>query len=525
MNLPSPRRPTQNPADAIPDGSAISPKSRSRALPTIINTDSSPQRSDASSQGGPSRPERSPTRSVSSIHSSATINDLTEMLGGAIDAIGLIDSRDTPPPTIMEPKKDRGLSVPTLSAPAEVIEAPKNLPARGASLPGSSLQAARMQPMRQVSGGSISSLQEYNMIQGAPIARPWPAAMMYGGIKRLRAPGDRAKAYAKGINDLAKAESGLREWCAASSRSNIHRTGDPLISVEHAYRPEAARPRKTTKMQALGVKAPVSSTLVPEPMHPRQVSSGSEFPMRADSYTAREISTRMIDPLDQPTALPNNLPYPQLQQQYQIGGGMKPSPSMQSMASVSSKKGFFSSAIGRIGGKRENYSLGPPSGNYQPPGAAKRDVKGLAISGPSQSSGEVPTTRASITGSAPMGPRNPRGSYTPPVNNGRASTEMPSRVSLDQGLARMSSVRSSFDSARQGKMSAPPRSSPMATNNPTVGGGGIAVSDEAMRQMGDVLPHVERGILRIYLQKYLDPMRAIGYVLLSPETSKKTLTT
>jgi hypothetical protein len=100
-------------------------------------------------------------------------------------------------------------------------------------------------------------------------------------------------------------------------------------------------------------------------MHPRQVSSGSEFPMRADSYTAREISTRMIDPLDQPTALPNNLPYPQLQQQYQIGGGMKPSPSMQSMASVSSKKGFFSSAIGRIGGKRDNYTLGPPSGNYQ----------------------------------------------------------------------------------------------------------------------------------------------------------------
>lgn len=190
---------------------------------------------------------------------------------------------------------------------------------------------------------------------------------------------------------------------------------------------------------------------------------------------------------------------------------MKPSASMQSMASVSSKKGFFSSAIGRIGGKRENYSLGPPSGNYQPPTAAKRDVKGLAISGPSYSNGEAPTTRASIGGSAPMGPRNPRGSYTPPVGT-RASTEMPSRVSLDQGLARMSSVRSSFDTARpvQGKMSAPPRSSPMATNSPTVGGGGIAVSDEAMRQMGDVLPHVERGTLRIYLQKYMDPMRAIG---------------
>jgi len=58
----------------------------------------------------------------------------------------------------------------------------------------------------------------------------------------------------------------------------------------------------------------------------------------------------------------------------------------------------------------------------------------------------------------------------------------------------------------------------MATNNPTVGGGGITVSDEAMRQMGDVLPHVERGTLRIYLQRYLDPMRAIGYVHLAIST-------
>jgi hypothetical protein len=147
------------------------------------------------------------------------------MLGGAIDAIGLIDSRDTPPPTIMEPKKDRGLSVPTLSAPAEVVDTLKNLPARGASLPGSSFPPARMQPMRQVSGGSIGSLQEYNMIQGVPTARPWPAAMMYGGIKRLRAPGDRAKAYAKGINDLAKAESGLKEWCTASSEFELDGEG------------------------------------------------------------------------------------------------------------------------------------------------------------------------------------------------------------------------------------------------------------------------------------------------------------
>jgi hypothetical protein len=268
-------------------------------------------------------------------------------------------------------------------------------------------------------------------------------------------------------------------------------------------------------MEGLGVKSPVLSTMVPEPMHPRQVSSGSEFPMRADSYTAREISTRLIDPHDQPTALPQNLPYPQLQHQYQSGGGMKPSPSMQSMASVSSKKSFFSAAIGRIGGKKENYSLGPPSGQYQSQSAGsatKRDVKGLAISGPSYSHGEAPLgPRPSTTGSAPMGPRNPRGSYTPPtmVNLDRASAEITTRASLDQGLARMSSGRASLDSPRQGKMSAPPRSSPMGLHSPTVGASG-GVRDEDMRQMVDVLPNVERGVLRMYLQRHHDPMRAIG---------------
>lgn len=142
------------------------------------------------------------------------------MLGGAIDAIGLIDSRDTPPPTITEPKKDRGLSVPTLAAAAELVETSKNLPTRGASLPGTALSARPvMQPTRQVSSGSDAAIQEYSMIQGVPTARPWPAAMMYGSIKRLRAPGDRAKGYAKAINELAKAESGLREWCTASSKS------------------------------------------------------------------------------------------------------------------------------------------------------------------------------------------------------------------------------------------------------------------------------------------------------------------
>lgn len=181
----------------------------------------------------PARPDRSPTRSVDSVHSSTTINDLTEMLGGAIDAIGLIDSRDTPPPSVTEPRKDRGLSVPALAAPADLVEAPTKasaLPARGASLPGGSLGyeslAARSQtqPVSAQTYGS-SPQPAYGMGQstpGIPTARPWPAAMMYGNIKNLRNAGDRAKGYAKAINEISKAESGLKEWCSASGKHSAY---------------------------------------------------------------------------------------------------------------------------------------------------------------------------------------------------------------------------------------------------------------------------------------------------------------
>lgn len=297
------------------------------------------------------------------------------------------------------------------------------------------------------------------------------------------------------------------------------------MGVEQQAPKPVARPVKTSAITGLGVRPVAASNnssgklLVTEPTRARNVSSSSEFPMRADSYTAREISARMIDPLDQPTALPQNLPYPQLQHQYpNHGSGMRASPSISSMASVASKKGFFSSAIGRIGGnKKESYSLGPPSGNYAPNGVStsKKDVRGLPISSPTYSGDSTNSThRAQGTISAPLGPRVQRGSYTAPSNNGpdRNSTELPSRVSLDQGIARMAPTlpaRASMDSTRQmNKLSAPPRSSPMAGQVSTFGSPGVR--EEDVRQMADVLPHVERGVLRAYLGKHGEPMRAIG---------------
>lgn len=50
----------------------------------------------------------------------------------------------------------------------------------------------------------------------------------------------------------------------------------------------------------------------------------------------------------------------------------------------------------------------------------------------------------------------------------------------------------------------------MASHVATFGSPGV--KEEDVRQMADVLPHVERGVLRVYLQKNQEPVRAIGSV-------------
>jgi hypothetical protein len=285
--------------------------------------------------------------------------------------------------------------------------------------------------------------------------------------------------------------------------------------------------------------------------------------MRADSYTAREIPIRHIDPSDQPTALPPNLPYPQLQQQVVNGslaphlgglasGGMKHSQSTQSMASIGGKKGFFSNLGRRGSGKKESTIAGMGNGyGYGNGGAAKKDVRGLPISGPTRSGTASLSDRSTSPGtvdrglvaprvqnsiSAPIGPRGPRlGSFTSPpgavVSMGMVpGGEIQGRGSLDQGLSRMgppAPSRGSLDSSRTGKWSMPPaRESPLRGQSVDngIGYGGVmpsapqsqaqaprgAAREDEVKQMADILPHADKAVLRRYLGKYGDQMVAIG---------------
>lgn len=183
------------------------------------------------------------------LQSPPSINDLTDMLGGAIDEIGLIDSRDTPPPMVTADKRDKvrpsQLNLVTgLQKEEEVGKrpiTPRSLPSRGESL--SSVESGLVPPPNNPTGtplpdeGRIIPVLASNpnainhhirqtststlhapSSSGTFATRPWPAAMLFGHIKNMKHSGDRAKYYAKAINELAAADSGIRDWCVISGK-------------------------------------------------------------------------------------------------------------------------------------------------------------------------------------------------------------------------------------------------------------------------------------------------------------------
>jgi hypothetical protein len=199
------------------------------------------------------RPES--TDSAQALQSPASIDELTDLLGGAIDEIGLMDSRETPPPMISANSRDKPrpghLSVNTaiLDSPdARRPITPRSLPDRGDSLTSdsSSSSAHGTVPPPQLPQGvtppsatieeegyttakaSTSQHQRHasaSTLHAPPLTgyagfatRPWPAAMLFGQIKNMKHSGDRAKYYARGINELAMADSGLRDWCVISGQ-------------------------------------------------------------------------------------------------------------------------------------------------------------------------------------------------------------------------------------------------------------------------------------------------------------------
>lgn len=248
---------------------------RTQTLPTIINTPHTPI---ASPQGQQRSPPRSSTAPLSvnpdptsrpssprpNMTQSGTLQDLSDLLSGAIDDIGLIDSRETPPPTVGEPSKQRVLSqLPTRTASAGATAAATQTitqeqqqqqslsptsanfgaiqtPSAGSSIMnsvspvglgimgavGTTVAAVGSAATQRTSGNvarhvrkasSILSLRSTNYTTSPTVptfssTSKLPTAIVYTGIKQLKSPGDRARAYAKQTAGLGQSESGLAEW-------------------------------------------------------------------------------------------------------------------------------------------------------------------------------------------------------------------------------------------------------------------------------------------------------------------------
>jgi hypothetical protein len=207
--------------------------------------------------------------------------------------------------------------------------------------------------------------------------------------------------------------------------------------------------------------------------------------MRVDAYSARELSVRNLEPADAPTALPSNLPYPQLQQH------VKGSNSMQSLTSLSSYKPQprgLGRAFNFLKRDKENTSLtslGPANPQAFAPsmGGSKRELRGMPISAPyspvagrsSLDSIDGPRLQPSLA--VPRGPREVPG---------RASHEI-QRNSLDR---------------QRSPAPGPHGASPLAQRDHNA-------SDEEVRAMSEMLPHGERAVLRAYLQTYGEPSYAL----------------
>ncbi|KLT45997.1 hypothetical protein CC85DRAFT_90730 [Cutaneotrichosporon oleaginosum] len=501
---------------------------RTHTLPTIINTPNtpvtSPQQPGRSARAPSPRSHTAPLPSERegspkpSMRESGTIQDLTNILGGAIDEIGLIDSRDTPPPNVGEPPKHRvplTLSqVPVRSASSYANAVPIHTPEQQfAQLPsagtshgtsptgramlgaspiglglmssvGASVAAAgnaatqrtgnAVRHVRKAS--SILSLRSSNYSHLSPTASTFspsslPNAVLFGSIKQLKTPRDRARAYEQSTAELQRTESGLREW----------------LYHQPPVRQMMPRP-KAPGQSALGfgLRAPEETQ--------RIVSGGSEFPMRADGFSsaAKELSVRNLDLADAPTALPSNLPYPQLQQH------IKGSNSMQSLTSLSSYKPQprgLGRAFGFLKRDKENASLaslGPANPQAYAPSmsGSKRELRSMPISAPySPAAG-----RSSLD--SLDGPR-----LQPSLGVPRGPRDVPGRVSQE-------AQRSSLDRQRSpapgpgAPVHGPHGASPLAQRDHNV-------SDEEVRAMSEMLPHSERAVLRAYLQTYGEPSYAL----------------
>ncbi|KAI0662993.1 hypothetical protein C8Q70DRAFT_907616, partial [Cubamyces menziesii] len=347
------------------------------------------------------------------------------------------------------------------------------------------------------------------------IVSSWPPPMNVRDVTILRNSRDRAKAYAEKINELALYDCGLREWQASQGRPGSH------------PRTQSQRTARST------LQAPLPAELGGMPPQGRHVSHGSlasqaTFPIRADAYTATDLSIRPID-IEPSTAPPPALPYPALAQANISRTSTRTSTLLSSPTKTlailpgtkSTGTGFFAS-LGRKTSVRREKGLSGLAASQQSPN--KVLTKRPPVLAASRSSPQAATTSArdAPLPTAPVVPGGPRAApgriqrsktYSVSVSASPPQASPPEHTSSNAPA-----TESPQTSQRQSTMARRPslfaRARPAHTS---VGPAAPSAVDPAFQRQVDklaaILPHADRAVLAGYLRRAGEDILAIGQYL------------
>ncbi|KAI0773824.1 hypothetical protein C8Q74DRAFT_1368373 [Fomes fomentarius] len=368
----------------------------------------------------------------------------------------------------------------------------------------------------------VDSPPRRRIIPKPKYSHPWPPAMNPADVVVLRGSRERARGYAMKINELSMYDCGLREWMATQSRGQVsHPRAKSHHSVQQRVQPLPAE---------FGGMA--NST--------RHVSHGSmasemTFPIRADAYTATDLSTRPSDP-PPTTAPPAILPYPALAQvQLQRPAArsstliLSPTKSLQIPlpGSKSSGTGFFASLGRKTSIRKDKGSLlsHPTSSTTKvltkqrpipiattqslPPKTTPTPATPSIPGGPRAAPGHIKRAQTYSVGPGPVLPREPSPAQAPSTSNNPSQSAAPPPITSQRQSVVPPRRPSLFARARPGHASVIPTGSKSAPTNMAMD----SAFERQVDRLADLLPHADRSVLAGYLRRAGEDILAIGQYL------------
>ncbi|RDX53081.1 hypothetical protein OH76DRAFT_1399683 [Lentinus brumalis] len=364
----------------------------------------------------------------------------------------------------------------------------------------------------------IQSPPRRRVIPTPKYAHPWPPAMNPADVIVLRGARERARGYAMKINELSMYDCGLRDWLASQGRA----------PVSHPR----TQSQRTAQQQVLSAVPAEFGGVAGQSRHVSHGSMASEmtFPIRADAYTATDLSAR---PGDAPTtAPPAILPYPALAQVQ-----VQRAPARSSTILLSSTKtlqiplsgtkgsgtGFFASLGRKTSVRRDKGGL--LSTSPQSPAKVLTKLRPPIIASTQSNPAPSRPPLQPASPSIPGGPRAAPGriqraktfSVGPNVQSASPPKTAPSPLSSESSASSRNNQRQSaapsrrpslFARARPGHSSVVPggsRPMPVATSD--------ANFQRQVDKLADLLPHADRTILAGYLRRAGEDILAIGQYL------------